>query len=205
MMTFRKPLANLDSLNGDTTMRQISETQEYNDPETIVLEQEGYSFLGINILTGEACRLGQRLLCDLNEDGVELVERYLGCKVKAESNQNSMVGEKPAVASVFLGRETLREMGVFGLMLKGAKACVLASEKTGFRNIGIFSEARLRQYTEYNERLIQQAKAAGLSEQDIYCTDKGQPYLESQFKLSKNPLIKPAIEPKPTRGQEMKM
>lgn len=65
--------------------------------------------IGINPLTGEADAYGQRLLCDLNEDGRELVEKFFGLPLGTalNPNWNSMVGEKPAVASVMLTRDTL--------------------------------------------------------------------------------------------------
>lgn len=71
--------------------------------------------IGINPLTGEACIYGQRLLCDLNEDGAKLVQRFFSLPPADPAdafglakNWNSMVGAKPAVASIMLTRETLR-------------------------------------------------------------------------------------------------
>jgi hypothetical protein len=74
--------------------------------------------LGINTLTGEACRLGMRLLCDLSEEGAELVIEFLGLPygTKLYDNWNSMVGTEPAVASIMLTRESLWGLGKFALL-----------------------------------------------------------------------------------------
>lgn len=57
--------------------------------------------LGINILTGERCNIGIRLLCDLSEKGVETIQNHIGFTPSAE-NWNSYVGEDKAVKSIML-------------------------------------------------------------------------------------------------------
>ena len=59
---------------------------------------------GINCLTGEACAYSIRLLCDLNEDGVKLLNDFYGGNIKfsEKSNWNQKVNNKPAVASIML-------------------------------------------------------------------------------------------------------
>jgi hypothetical protein len=97
--------------------------------------------LGINCLTGESCAYALRVLCDLNEDGAAVMREYLGVVMLAR-NWNSTVGDKPAVASVMLHRESLFQVGEFALMYAGALAVI----RTGNHMVGVFSEERLVSY-----------------------------------------------------------
>jgi hypothetical protein len=104
------------------------------------------SQLGINSLTGEADRLSLRLLCDLNDEGRELVLDYLGFPADTHmaDNWNSQVDGLPAVASVMLHRESWRQIAEFGLFRRGA----LANIYVGNQIIGVFTQDRLDQYLE---------------------------------------------------------
>ena len=62
---------------------------------------------GIKSLTGEACGIGIRMLCDLTEDGKKLVESFLRVECNAH-NWNS-----GAVASVMLPYGILKELTVY--------------------------------------------------------------------------------------------
>lgn len=77
---------------------------------TIVIETNG-----INPLTRESCAYSQRILCDLNEDGVKLIEDFLGntVEIKKGTNWNSKVAGKEAIASIMLPVTTLRELKKF--------------------------------------------------------------------------------------------
>lgn len=70
--------------------------------------------LGIVALTGEACGIGMRILCDLTPDGVELVEEFLGgtVEVREGTNWNSRDGQ---VGSALLSRGMLEELVLFAL------------------------------------------------------------------------------------------
>lgn len=84
----------------------------------------GLEQFGINPLTGEACRLSLRLLCDLNEEGRALMAEYLGVKPEGFApNWNSAVAGEPAVASVMLHRDSFKQLTEFALFHTGAKAC----------------------------------------------------------------------------------
>ena len=71
---------------------------------------------GISVLTGESCAFGMRLLCDLNQKGIDLVSAFFGLPTDAkfEKNWNTTVQEYgDAVASMVLGRKTLEELRIF--------------------------------------------------------------------------------------------
>lgn len=74
---------------------------------------------GINTLTGEACAYSMRVLCDLSEDGADLVSCFMGVPYHRgmfPKNWNSMVGDKPSVYSIMLTRSALRELMKFALL-----------------------------------------------------------------------------------------
>lgn len=81
---------------------------------------------GINPLTGEACAYGKRILCDLDQNGVELVAEFLGVYPNAfPENWNSYVGKNKAVASVMLHRNSFTDIIAFALMLKGWRFIII--------------------------------------------------------------------------------
>jgi len=66
---------------------------------------------GINVLTGEACSLMYRLLCDVTERGKHVIEKCLSCELKPPENWNS-----GAIGSVMLAPEMLVPIAVFALL-----------------------------------------------------------------------------------------
>lgn len=85
----------------------------------------GLQQFGINALTGEACKYSMRLLCDLNEDGVELLRDFFGLqivlnpKTQFAENWNSQVNGKPALVSIMLPRGVFDDLCRFALQSKG--------------------------------------------------------------------------------------
>jgi hypothetical protein len=73
---------------------------------------------GIDLLTGEACSLMYRLLCDLTEQGKRIVERCLSVEIQSE-NWNSGSQDDPHVASIMLTQEMLVPLAVFALLESG--------------------------------------------------------------------------------------
>ena len=71
---------------------------------------------GINTLTGEACSLMYRLLCDITEDGKRIIEKCLGCELKPPENWNS-----GAIGSIMLSPEMLVPIAVFALLEAGCR------------------------------------------------------------------------------------
>lgn len=96
------------------TLNRISDLEQY----------------GLEYLTGEACALSQRLLFDMNEDGVALVAEYFGIPTYPlpafAPNWISTVNGKPAVASILLPRtpEFYRDLFKFLLFREGYEVVV---------------------------------------------------------------------------------
>jgi len=95
---------------------------------------------GIGSLTGEACAYSMRLLCDLNEDGVKLIQDMLGMPVSIRSlsegssadagpfarNMNTRVNDKEAIASTVLFYELLEPICMFILFhIEGCKTVII--------------------------------------------------------------------------------
>lgn len=92
--------------------------------------------LGINTLTGEACAYSMRILCDLNEDGVELIAEYFGLPKfplpALEEKMNSTVGNKPSVGSMMLPRTGFSDLIRFKMFSLGYKFVVGQLDGTAF-------------------------------------------------------------------------
>lgn len=71
---------------------------------------------GITYLTGESCGLGMRVLCDLDEDGKELVEAFLGNTTEVRPGTNWNCG---GIGSVLLPHSILLELACFAILHTG--------------------------------------------------------------------------------------
>lgn len=78
-----------------------------------------FSQFGFNILTGEACNYGLRILCDVTEDGKKIFCRTLGlpqnCELQETYNPNTLTNDKPPVGSIFFPRDLFGTMAVIAL------------------------------------------------------------------------------------------
>jgi hypothetical protein len=73
---------------------------------------------GINMLTGEACGISMRLLCDLTEEGYDLIVDFFGGATPTHSAMNR------GKACIMLSRDTLRDIVIFGALRNGANNVV---------------------------------------------------------------------------------
>ncbi len=78
---------------------------------------------GIECLTGEACGLSMRLLCDVTAEGARLIERFFGdtITIKPGSNWNGGPASDPHVGSVMLPRAILGDLAAFILIATGGR------------------------------------------------------------------------------------
>lgn len=75
---------------------------------------------GIIPLTGEACALGMRCLCDLTAQGVAIVRECYSLQNGAfAENWNSGDDSNPHIASIMLGYSSWQDIGVFALLNAG--------------------------------------------------------------------------------------
>lgn len=93
------------------------------------------SKFGIIPLTGEACGLSYRLLCDVTIRGKKTLEKALGvADLGLQENWNQGSTENPHVGSIMLAPELLSFIGVFALLESGCREVWLmqAAEVVGF-------------------------------------------------------------------------
>ena len=70
---------------------------------------------GIQLLTGERCSFGMRLLCDVNEKGKNLIERFFSVDdIKLDSPWNLERNDKNG--SIMLSQKTLSELALFAVL-----------------------------------------------------------------------------------------
>jgi len=81
---------------------------------------DGLREFGIDLLTGEACSLMYRLLCDLTQNGKRIVERCLSVQIQSE-NWNGGSQADPHVASIMLTHEMFVPLAVFALLESGCR------------------------------------------------------------------------------------
>lgn len=85
---------------------------------------------GIEALTGEACGLSYRLLCDVTEQGKRTIEKALGiANLGMPENWNRGDPSDPHIGSIMLAPELLIPLAVFALLEHGC--CEVWRTKSG--------------------------------------------------------------------------
>jgi hypothetical protein len=78
---------------------------------------------GVDALTGEACGLSYRILCDVTEQGKRILAKALGVSdMVLPENWNRGSEDAPHVGSIMLAPEMLIPIGVFALLETGCTA-----------------------------------------------------------------------------------
>ena len=78
------------------------------------------SQFGIVALTGEACGLSYRILCDVTAQGKKILEKAFGLpELRLAESWNPGAADDPHVGSVMLAPEVLNFVGVFALLENG--------------------------------------------------------------------------------------
>ena len=82
---------------------------------------------GVNFLTGEACAVGKRLLCDVSDQGRRLLCQVFGLPVNTRfaENWNSSVNGQPAIGSIFLPPSMFTFIAAMILLQTGCKCAVV--------------------------------------------------------------------------------
>jgi hypothetical protein len=76
---------------------------------------------GIEPLTGEACGLMYRILCDVTAEGVKVLEKCLSARVTPADAWNRGDPDRPHVGSVMLSPAMLVPLGIFALLESGCR------------------------------------------------------------------------------------
>ena len=85
---------------------------------------------GIDLLTGEACGLSYRLLCDVTQKGKQTIQKALGvANLELPDNWNRGDPQDPHVGSIMLVPELLIPLAIFALLEHGC--CEVWRTKSG--------------------------------------------------------------------------
>jgi len=85
---------------------------------------------GIDLLTGEACGLSYRLLCDVTQKGKRTIEKALGvANLGLTDNWNGGDPHDPHIGSILLVPELLIPLAIFALLEHGC--CEVWRTKSG--------------------------------------------------------------------------
>ena len=88
---------------------------------------------GIDVLTGEACGLSYRFLCDVTEQGRKILARWLSMpELHLSDAWNRGNIADPHVGSILLAPEVLTGISVFALLETGCTECWLCRNGTVF-------------------------------------------------------------------------
>ncbi len=92
---------------------------------------EDLSAYGIVPLTGEACGLSYRILCDLTARGKKILEKALSvAQLGLHENWNHGSADDPHVGSIMLAPDLLPFIGVFALLEAGCREVWLTKGQT---------------------------------------------------------------------------
>ena len=112
----------------------------------------GLEQFGILSLTGEACAFSQRMLCDVNTDGADLLADFWGLPlVNLAEPMNSRVAGKPSCGSVMLARSGWRAIAEFALFKSGALA---RFEREDGTLVGLYTQDYVDRYAELGTNLV---------------------------------------------------
>ena len=106
---------------------------------------------GIRALTSEACAYGVRVLCDANQQGLDLLRDYLGVPALLLCEPlNSKVGDTETVGSIMLERHAWRSLARFAAFRLGALAvCENPLETTVIARVETLRAYERAQLTEH--------------------------------------------------------
>jgi hypothetical protein len=77
---------------------------------------------GIDALTGEACGLGYRLLCDVTAKGKVILEKLWGVQsLSLHPNWNQGTPDNPHIGSIMLTPDMWQPIGIFALLESGCR------------------------------------------------------------------------------------
>lgn len=83
--------------------------------ERVYIDSDEMKERGIKILTGEACALSMRLLCEVSRDVMQDYIEYTGIPVNIDSIPTSCYNDRDAY-SVYLTRDSIKNLIIFQLV-----------------------------------------------------------------------------------------
>jgi hypothetical protein len=99
---------------------------------------------GIDVLTGEACRVGTRILCDLTPEGRRIVADLLGVPDHPDGFGVSWNGGK-ADSSILLPRDLWHDLAVWCLLSRCVEVCDTRHERDAKESLAYWDLNDLRE------------------------------------------------------------
>lgn len=108
----------------------------------------GMKKYGIGFLTGEADAYSIRGLCDVNQKGKELLEKFFGgtIEIRLNTNWNSKVNGEESIGSIMLPYGILKELATFCLFQVDGYYCAIYHRDDSI--LGAFEED-FKRYQEF--------------------------------------------------------
>ena len=132
---------------------------------------------GLEHLTGESCAIGLRILYDVSEQGIRLIEQAFSLKIDMERtprNWNSKVGDRSAIASIRLSWFQAKDLLLYGLARK-YKYVVSTTVKEGNWKYGINEYLYGTDSKEDLDELLTIIDKSKWYDRRVYCTYDSQP------------------------------
>jgi len=150
---------------------------------------------GIVALTGEACKYGTRVLCDVTASGVEMLSSYFQASLTLDKNWNHGDPSDPHIGSIMLDRALVTPLAKFALFHNGALLIAESERMIGAGAVvGIFSEHWKKQYEDHNAKVIQECASENNGDLGAIWKPEGAQYRLGMFQLQVNPSQGPGLE-----------
>ena len=108
----------------------------------ITVDGDTLNEFGINVLTGEACVLSMRTLCELTPEAMQTYLEYTGIKADINSIPKSDWNHRDQY-SVFLTREVMEDLVIMTLMKTEEVVNEIIPNETECKNAGVFGYRHL--------------------------------------------------------------
>lgn len=150
---------------------------------------------GVIALTGEACKYGSRVLCDVTAEGAAMLSSYFQAGLSLEKNWNNGDPSSPHIGSIMLDRALTLPLAKFALFHKGALLIAESERMIGAGSVvGIFSEHWKKQYEDHNAKVIQECAAENNGDLGAIWKPEGEQYRRGMFHLQRNPVAEQNLE-----------
>lgn len=165
-------------------------------PGTVSIRSLGdLKIFGVVALTGEACKFGTRVLCDVTAAGAEMLSAYFQAGLTLEKNWNQGDPSDPHIGSIMIDRAIATPLAKFALLHNGALLIAESERMIGSGSVvGIFSEHWKKQYEDHNAKVIQECASENNGDQGAIWKPEGAPYRLGMFQLQVNPNPGPRME-----------
>jgi hypothetical protein len=111
----------------------------------------GLEKYGILMLTGEACGIGMRLLCDLTPEGVDNLGLFFSNHLTVGNNWNGSDGQ---IASIMLPYHMWRDLAAFFLLGDGYEVAVDVNWQTDYASANYVEGMSMEEWLQDKERFF---------------------------------------------------